>query len=129
MSNKKLTSHKGLGYKALQKNNRSQREKLSKTDCNWLKVNGYHNVGWSNVISLSDKIQSLQELAEWSLEDLFLEVDRIGEKYQEPEEIQAFQAEMAIEAEQISEIIDQIFPDNEPEIINFSRNCSPKKMA
>lgn len=127
MSNKKLTSYKGLGYKALQKNNRSQREKLSKTDCNWLKANGYSNVGWSHVISLSDKIQSLQELAEWSLEDLFLEVDRIGEKYQEPEEIQAFQAEMAAEAEQISEIIDQIFPNNEPEIINFSRNCSPKK--
>jgi hypothetical protein len=127
MSNKKLINYKGLGYKALQKDNRCKREKLSKTDCNWLKTNGYRNVGWSSVISLSDKIQSLQELAEWSLEDLFLEVDRIGEKYQEPEEIRAFQAEMAAEAEQISEIIDQIFPDNEPEVISFSHNCSPKK--
>lgn len=127
MSNKKMTSHNGFGYKALQKDNRSKRENLSKSDCNWLKANGYRNVGWCNIISLSDKIQSLLELAEWSLEELFLEADRIGEKYQETEEIRLFQAEMAAEAEQISELIDKIFPDNEIEVINFSHNCLPRK--
>ncbi len=127
MSNKKLSSYKGLRYKALQKDNRTKREKLSKTTCDLLKANGYRNVGWSNVIALFDKIESLRELDEWSLEELFLEVDRIGDKYQEPEEIRVFQAEMAAEAEQISELIDQIFPDHEPEIIDFSHSHSSKR--
>ncbi len=126
MKNSKVKSYKGLGYKELQEDNRNKQGHLPQTDCDWLRANGYHNVGWDNVIALSDKIQSLKEFKEWNLEDLFLEVDRIGKKYQDPEGIQAFQVAMASEAEQISEIIDQIFPDNEPEIINFSHNCSPK---
>jgi hypothetical protein len=126
MNNSKINSYKGLRYKELQKDNHNKQVDLPKDDCNWLRVNGYRNVGWDNVIALSDKIQSLQESKEWSLEDLFLEADRVGKKYQEPEEIQAFQVAMAAEAEQISGIIDQLFPDNEPEIIDFSHNGFPK---
>jgi hypothetical protein len=122
-----MNIYMGLGYQSLQKDNRIKREKLPKTDQDWLKNNGYRNIGWPHVISLFDKIQSLQELTEYSLEELFLEVDRIGERYQEPEEIQSFQAAMADEAEQIAVLIDQIFPDTKSEVINFGSNLNPKK--
>jgi hypothetical protein len=124
---KKITTHANLGYQALQKDNRIKRDRLSKADQAWLKFNGYNNVGWNNVIALFDKIQNLIELTKWSLEDLLLEVDRIGEKYQTPEEINSFQVAMVAEAEHVSDLIDQLFPDTEPEVIKFSHNHTPKK--
>jgi hypothetical protein len=130
MSKKQLTKYAGLSYRELQQDNRTQREQLFQDEQVWLKANGYHNVGWRNVIALFDKIQSLlevQKLTEWSLEELFLEADRIGEKYQKPEEIEVFQAAMTAETEQISELIDRIFPDTEPEVLKFSNPHSSKK--
>ena len=115
-------THAGFGYRDLQKENSKLRQKLETKDREWLKTNNYRNIGWVNVISLFDKINDLlevEELADLSLEELFLEVDRIGNKYQEPEEIRAFDRAMAVEAEAISEIIDRIFPDTEPESIDF----------
>ena len=115
-------THAGFGYRDLQKQNSKLRQKLVTKDQEWLKTNNYRNVGWINVIALFDKINDLlevEELADLSLEELFLEVDRIGNKYQEPEEIQEFDQAMAVEAEAISEIIDRIFPDTEPESIDF----------
>ena len=115
-------THAGFGYRGLQKENSKLREKLATKDRQWLKTNNYRNTGWINIIALFDKINDLlevDELADLSLEELFLEVDRIGNKYQEPEEIQAFDRAMAVEAEAISEIIDRIFPDTEPESIDF----------
>ena len=115
-------THAGFGYRDLQKQNSKLRQKLEPKDRQWLKTNNYRNVGWINIIALFDKINDLlevEELADLSLEELFLEVDRIGNKYQEPAEIQAFDRAMAVEAEAISEIIDRIFPDTEPESIDF----------
>jgi hypothetical protein len=122
MNRKKLT-HEGFGYRELQQENSQLRQQLANENREILKVNGYRNVGWPNVIALFDKISNMLEiekLVEFDLDSLFLEVDRIGNKYQSPEEIQTFQAAMAFEAEEISEIIDRVFPDNEPESIDFS---------
>jgi hypothetical protein len=130
MKKKQLFTYAGLGYKALQRDNRIKRNELPNSEQIWLKDNGYSNLGWTQVIALFDKIKNLLEiqgLIEWSLEDLFLEADRIGEKYQEPEDIQKFQLAMATEAEQISEIIDQYFPDNQSEVIDFSLMQSKEK--
>jgi len=54
-----------------------------------------------------------------TLEELFLEADRIGQKYQTPEEIRAFNQEMAAEANAVSDLVDQQFPETDVEVIDF----------
>ena len=58
---------------------------------------------------------------EFTLEQLFLEADRIGQKYQNPEEIAAFNQQMNAEVSEISDLIDQQFPDTEVEVIDYSQ--------
>jgi hypothetical protein len=123
MSKKKLNkiTYVGFGYRELQKENGVLRQKLKADIRAWLKVNNYRNIGWINVIALFDKLNEIvvDKLSDSSLEDLFSEVEQIGNKYQSSEEIQAFQTAMEIEAESMSEIIDRLFPDTEPESIDF----------
>ena len=71
---------------------------------------------------LSEKItyfKSQYEEEEDSLEELFLEADRIGNKYQTSEEIAAFQAALATEVNAIADLVDEQFPDTEIEFIDY----------
>ncbi|MFW6359844.1 MAG: hypothetical protein ACOC0N_11625 [Chroococcales cyanobacterium] len=78
-----------------------------------------------NVIRLYQKINELlyePSDDDLTLEQLFLKVDRIGQKYQTPEEIQSFHEQLATEVNAISDKIDEQFPDTEMEFIDFSQN-------
>jgi hypothetical protein len=119
MASKKKTFNE-MSYREVQCANTKNRSKLTKENQQWLKGNQYKNVGWSNVISLYQKIEELlNPLEELTLEDLFLEADRIGEKYQSSQEIQEFNQQLAKEVNKVSEAIDRQFPDTEIEVIDF----------
>jgi hypothetical protein len=111
----------GMSYREVQGANTLNRSKLSKDDQKWLKENQYKNVGWDAVIRLYQKIEELlNPLVDLTLEDLFLEADRIGSKYQSAEEIQEFNQQLAQVVNEVSETIDRQFPDTEIEVIDFS---------
>ncbi|PSB21377.1 hypothetical protein C7B76_05295 [filamentous cyanobacterium CCP2] len=68
------------------------------------------------------------EFAELELEELFLEADRIGNKYQTDQERAEFNQKLAKEVSEIAEEIDKQFPDTEVEVIDFSKeNPTPQK--
>lgn len=109
-------------YRELQRSNTQRKPLLSKSDQEWLKTHDYKNVGWEKAIQLHHKISEFldsykQEDA--SLEDLFLEADRIGNKYQTEEEIEAFHQALSATVEGIAQKVDQYFPDEESEAIDF----------
>lgn len=112
----------GLTYRELQSSNTRRRKLLSKANQVWLKNHRYKNVGWDNVIHLHQKINSFLDTHkedDLSLEELFLEADRIGSKYQTPEEINTFQQDLSTTVESIAQKIDRHFPEEEPEMIDF----------
>lgn len=117
----------GLSYRAMQQLNNKQRCLLSRDNQQWLKANGYKNLGWSNIIRLYQKISEFQDQKppdDPTLEELFLQADRIGNKYLSDAEIAAFNQKLAQEVNEVSELIDQQFPDTEIEIIDFSHASS-----
>lgn len=119
----------GLSYHTAQRTNSNNKKKLNPEDQKWLKDNGYRNVGWENVINLYQKIEELLDkykFEDLTLEELFLEADRIGNKYLTPEEIQEYNQQLAKEVSEISELIDQQFPDTEIEVIDFSQKTKTK---
>jgi len=122
---KQSRTFSGMSYREVQRSNSIRRNKLPKNHQIWLKENGYKNVGWDNVIQLYQKINELlnqpDEDDEPTLEELFLEADRIGKKYQTPEEIEAFNQEMAAEVNAVSDLVDQQFPETEVEVIDYSQ--------
>jgi hypothetical protein len=112
----------GMRYRELQRANSVQRTKIQKEHKKWLKDNGYRNVGWDNVISLAQKLNEILDESRFddmSLEELFLEADRIGNKYLTAEEIQEFNQKLSQEVSEIGELIDEQFPDTEVEVIDF----------
>lgn len=112
----------GISYHAVQRANSNNKDKLHKEDKTWLKDNGYKNVGWDNVISLHQKIEEFLDkykFEDLSLEELFLEADRIGNKYLTKQEIEDYNQQLIKEVSEISEEIDKQFPDTEIEIIDF----------
>ncbi len=115
----------GMGYPEVQRSNSIRRTKLPKTNQIWLKENGYKNVGWDSVVRLYQKINELLVQPDAdddpTLEELFLEADRIGQKYQTGEEIEAFNQQMAAEVSVISDLIDQQFSDTKVEVIDYSQ--------
>jgi hypothetical protein len=123
----------GMSYAQVQRANSENRRKLEKDEQQWLKTNGYKNVGWNHVIQLYEKIEEFLEASpfkDMSLEELFLEADRIGNKYLEPEDITNFNQQLAKEVSEIGELIDRQFPDTTIEVIDFSQPTakkSPKK--
>jgi hypothetical protein len=120
----------GMNYRKVQQENSERRSKLQKEDLKWLKENRLKNVGWENVIALFQKIEEFLDknrLNDWSLEDLFLEADRIGNKYQTAQEIEAFNQQMAEEVNAIAEEVDRQFPDTEAEIIDFSNHARTRR--
>ncbi len=117
-------TYQGLSYRSIQQNNSANRCKLPSKDQKWLKTNGYKNIGWDSVIQLYEKIADFKEQAEledMTLEDLFLEADRIGNKYQTAEEVGKFQQAMAKEANAIADQIEQQFPQTQLEVLDFSQ--------
>ncbi|MDX2212834.1 MAG: hypothetical protein SFY66_06045 [Oculatellaceae cyanobacterium bins.114] len=125
MVNQKSKTRKfnGMSYHEVQRANSTLRVKLCKDDQKWLKDNHFKNVGWDSVINLYNKIEEFlerDELEETSLDELFLEADRIGHKYQTHTEIEAFNQQLAKEVSEIEVEIERQFPDTEMEIIDFS---------
>lgn len=109
-----------MSYREVQGANTLNRSKLRQADQQGLKDNRCKNVGWDNVISLYQKIEELLDpLKDLTLEDLFIEADRIGNKYQSAQEIQEFNQQLSQEVTKVSEAIDRQFPDTEIEIIDF----------
>ncbi len=119
----------GMSYSELQRANSANREKLNSENKKWLKENGYKNVGWDNVIKLYQQIEEILNKAQFedmSLEELFLEADRIGSKYLTSQEIEEFNQQLSKEVAEIGELIDQQFPDTEVEVIDYSQKPSQK---
>lgn len=115
----------GMGYRELQRSNTQRKKLLSKSDQDWLRKHHYKNVGWEKVIQLHQKISALLDSykeEDASLEDLFLEADRIGNKYQTVDEINTFHQVLGETIESIAQKVDQYFPNEEPEIIDFRSN-------
>ncbi|MCA6581007.1 MAG: hypothetical protein IM536_02940 [Pseudanabaena sp. M34BS1SP1A06MG] len=132
MSNQKnQTKHfRSMTYREVQRANSKNRTELSKSDQQWLKQAGYQNVGWEKVIILFQKIEELSQerddLDSLSLEDLFLEADRIGDKYLESAEIAENRQKLALANNIINDQIDKFFPDTEDETIDFSAKSKAK---
>lgn len=119
----------GMRYREVQRLNSQNRNKLKLEHQQWLKENHYRNVGWERVIALFQKIQKFLEQAQFEdmdLEALFLEADRVGNRYQTSEEIAAFNQQLAQEVNEIAELVDQQFPDTEVEVIDFRTQASRK---
>ncbi|MCG8367600.1 MAG: hypothetical protein MJA27_30225 [Pseudanabaenales cyanobacterium] len=120
----------GMSYRDVQRSNSDRRGKLPQKDQKWLKEKGYRNVGWDNVIKLYQKINELliqPTSEEDTLEELFLQADRIGNKYQTPEEIAAFNQQLLTEVNEISDEIDRQFPNSEMEFIDYSQPSRKSK--
>jgi hypothetical protein len=120
---------KGMSYVQVQRANSTQRDTLKREDQRWLKENGYRNVGWDGVMALSQKMDEFLEKARFedmSLEDLFLEADRIGNKYLEPGEVAEFNRQLAQEVNEIANLVDQQFPDTEVEFVDFGATVGQK---
>ena len=122
-----------MSYRELQLANSKNRNELSKADQQWLKNSGYKNVGWDKVIILYKKIQELlrerDNLNDLSLGDLFLEADRIGNKYLTNEEVTENNQKLAKANSMINDQIDKSFPDQEDEIIDFSDKSRRKNQS
>jgi hypothetical protein len=122
--NSQKRNFNGMSYGEVQRTNSENRRQLKQEDQKWLKENGYKNVGWNNVIHLYKKIEELLDRSPYEdmgLEELFLEADRIGNKYLTPAEIETFNQQLSQEVAEIGELIDQQFPDTEIEVIDYSR--------
>lgn len=118
-----------MSYDEVQRANSENRGKLKKEDQKWLKDNGYKNAGWNNVITLYRKVEELLDKSRFedmSLEELFLEAERIGNKYFAPEEIKEFNQQLSKEVAEIGELVAQQFSDTEIEVIDFSQKTAKK---
>lgn len=108
----------GMTYREVQRSNSERRSQLPKDQQKEIKKAGFRNVGWPNVIALYQHLEKLLNGLP-DLEDLFLEADRIGNKYQTAEERADFQKKMAAVSLEMSDLIDQRFPDVEIEVVSF----------
>ena len=131
MANQKRNFN-GMSYREAQRVNSNNKSRLQKEDQKWLKANGYKNVGWDSIIHLHQKIKEFLDkysLEELTLEELFLEVDRIGNKYLASQEIEEFNQILSKELNEIAEEIDRQFLDTEIEAVDFGdgTNKKPRK--
>lgn len=126
MSRKKSSARtfQGMNYRKVQRKNSRNRQQLTKEHQAWLKKHSYRNVGWNNVIKLFKKIEEIQEqetVKSLSLEDLFIEADRIGNKYVDSKKINQRHQKIAKELDEIADIIDRHYPDRIIEVIDYSK--------
>ncbi|MGB5959366.1 MAG: hypothetical protein WBG73_01805 [Coleofasciculaceae cyanobacterium] len=125
----KKRNFQGMSYSEVQRTNSQNRIKLDQETQKLLKSNGYKNVGWQNVINLYQKIEEFLDkppFEDMSLEELFLEADHIGNKYQTPQEKADFNQQLSQEVAAIGELIDKQFPDTEMEVVDYSKNLTQK---
>ena len=114
----------GMGYRQVQRSNSDNKAKITSEEIELLKNSGYKNVGWEKVTQLNLKLQEMLTSPyreNWSLDELFLEADRIGQKYQSADEIATFEKQFTILSQEIDDEIDRHFPDTQVEIIDFSK--------
>jgi hypothetical protein len=114
----------GMSYRQVQRSNSGNKSKITSEEVELLKNSGYKNVRWEKVTQLYLKIQEMLTSPyreNWSLDELFLEADRIGLKYQSVDEIATFEQQFTMLSQEIDDEIDRHFPDTEVEIIDFSR--------
>ena len=122
-----MTSKKefdGMGYRQVQRSNSDNKSKMKSEEIQLLKNSGYKNVGWEKVTQLYLKIEEMLTSPyreNWSLNELFLEADRIGRKYQSVDEIATFEKQFTMLSQEIDDEIDRHFPDTQVEIIDFSK--------
>ena len=122
-----MTSKKefdGMGYRQVQRSNSDNKSKMKSEEIQLLKNSGYKNIGWEKVTQLYLKIQEMLTSpyrGNWSLDELFLEADRIGRKYQSVDEIATFEKQFTMLSQEIDDEIDRHFPDTQVEIIDFSK--------
>ncbi|MEH2459212.1 hypothetical protein [Nostoc sp.] len=125
----KKRNFRGMSYRVVQLANSKNRTKLYKKDQTWLKEEFYKNIGWENVINLYQKIEefiSNYQLEELTLEELFIEADRIGNKYLTNQEIKEYNQSLSKEVNEVAEEMDRQFPDTEMEFIDFSQKNNIK---
>ncbi|MEH2009786.1 hypothetical protein [Nostoc sp.] len=125
----KKRNFRGISYRVVQLANSKNRNKLHKKDQTWLKEEFYKNIGWENVIKLYQKVEEFidnYQLEELTLEELFIEADRIGNKYFTNQEIKEYNQSLSREVNEVAEEIDKQFPDTEMEFIDFSKNKNIK---
>jgi hypothetical protein len=114
----------GMNYRKVQRSNSDNKAKMQSEEIQLLKNSGYKNIGWEKVTQLYLKLQEMLTSPyreNWSLDELFLEADRIGQKYQSADEIASFEKQFMMLSQEINDEIDRCFPDTEAEIIDFSR--------
>ena len=114
----------GMGYRQVQRSNSDSKAKITSDEIQLLKNSGYKNVGWEKVTQLYLKLPDMLTSPyreNWSLDELFLEADRIGRKYQSVDEIATFEKQFMMLSQEIDEEVERHFPDTEVEIIDFSR--------
>jgi hypothetical protein len=114
----------GMGYRQVQLSNSDNKAKMQPEEIQLLKNSGYKNVGWEKVTQLYLKLQDMlisPYRESWSLDELFVEADRIGRKYQSVDEIATFEKQFTMLSQEIDDEIDRHFPDTKVEIIDFSR--------
>ncbi|MDV3348153.1 hypothetical protein QGP82_05595 [Leptothoe sp. LEGE 181152] len=140
-SQKRLFS--GMSYWEIKRSNSNQRSKLPKEDQAWLATQGYKNAGWDNVIALYQKINELllQSDPNGDIdEQLFLKADRIGNKYQTPEEIAEFEkalnevelaffTEIAQLRKSISGNVDKVELSNNLQKVKFTSQVLKKALS
>lgn len=125
----KKRSFRGMSYRVVQLANSKNRTKLHKKEQIWLKEEFYKNIGWENVTNLYQKIEEFinnYQLEELTLEELFIEADRIGNKYLTNQEIKEYNQSLSREVNEVAEEIDRQFPDTEMEFIDFSQKNNIK---
>lgn len=118
-----------MSYRVVQLANSKNRTKLHKEDQTWLKEEFYKNIGWENVINLYQKVEEFLNnyyLEELTLEELFIEADRIGNRYLTNQEIKEYNQSLSRKVNEVAEEIDKQFPETEMEFIDFSQNNNIK---
>ncbi len=125
----KKRNFRGMSYRAVQLANSKNRSKLHKKNQTWLKENFYKNIGWDNVVTLYQEIEEFRDnyqLEELTVEELFIEADRIGNRYLTNQEINEYNQRLSKEVNEVAEEIDKQFPETEMEFIDFSQNTNIK---
>ena len=113
-----------MGYRQVQRSNSDNKAKITSDEIQLLKNSGYKNVSWEKVTQLYLKLQDMLTSPyreNWSLDELFLEADQIGQKYQSVDEIAIFEKQFTMLSQEIDDEIERHFPDTEVEIIDFSK--------
>lgn len=123
----KKRNFRGMSYRSVQLANSNNRSKLHKKDQIWLKENFYKNIGWDNIINLYEKIEEIidnYQVEELTLEELFIDADRIGNKYLTTQEKNDYNQSLSKVVNEVAEEIDKQFPETEMEFIDFSQNTN-----